>query len=430
MAIGNSCWELSLTVELDIDHIGAGGDGIAFHDGKTVYVPYSAPQDRVSANLEEPRGKGIAATISSIVSPGPDRAMPLCRHFGTCGGCALQHLSPEFNANWKRQRITDCLERTGLNGAVVEKTVTSPSHSRRRVEFVASKRKKGVMIGFHLRRSDQIFDAGDCPVLKPEMLALLKPLRQMLPAVLPQKSGARVTATVTDDGTDLLITADIDPDLAGREILAGFARDHNLSRISLKRRPKDEPEVISAPGKAEISLGSVKAAIAPGGFLQATVEGEQALIERAKTALKNARNIADLFAGCGSFSYPLVEKARVHAIDEEDGLLAALRQSANKNMLPITTERRDLFQRPLLVEELTGFDGLIFDPPRAGAAAQVDQIARTSIETVVGVSCNPVSFARDAKVLVDHGYDLESVLPVDQFLWSPHVELIAVFRKR
>ncbi len=418
-----------MTVDLEIEHIGAAGDGVASYKGQPVFVPYSAPGDVVSVELGEPRGKGLAAKITGLISPGPDRTNPDCRHFGTCGGCALQHLTSDFNANWKRQRIIDCLQRVGLDSIEVEKTVTSPPQSRRRVEFVASKRKKGVMVGFHLRRSDQIFDAGACPVLRPELLALLQPLRKMLPDILPRKSEARITATMAHEGIDILITADIDPDLYARETLADFAAENGLSRLSLRQKIGAPVEVITAPGESEIPLGPAMASLAPGGFLQATVEGEQALIERAKAALKNARNVVDLFAGCGSFSFPLSENARVHAADEDEGLISALRLTANKNILPITTERRDLFQRPLLAEELAAFDGLIFDPPRAGAAAQVEQIGRTSIETVVAVSCNPVSFARDLKTLIIQGYQPDSVLPVDQFLWSPHIEAIAVLRK-
>ncbi|MCR9212108.1 MAG: hypothetical protein NXI13_00205 [Proteobacteria bacterium] len=419
-----------MTIELEVDHIGSAGDGVAFHKGQSVFVPYSAPGDRVTVELGEPRGKGLTATITELISPGADRTEPSCRHFGTCGGCALQHLTADFNANWKRQRIIDCLDRVGLKSVDVENTVTSPPQSRRRVEFIASKRKKGVMVGYHLRRSNQIFDAGACPVLQPELLALLNPLRKMLPEILPRKSIARVTATMAYEGIDILITANIDDDLCAREILAKFATDNKLSRLSIRRKKGEAPEVIAAPGNSEISLGQVMANLAPGGFLQATIEGEHALTDRAKDALKDARNIVDLFSGCGSFSFPLVGEARILAVDEDEGLISALRQTANKNILPITSERRDLFQRPLLAEELAPFDGLIFDPPRAGAAAQAEQIAMSDIETVVAVSCNPVSFARDIKLLTDGGYEIASVLPVDQFLWSPHVEMVAVLSKK
>lgn len=415
--------------DLTIDHIGSSGDGVALDNGQIYYVPFTAPGDQISVSEGEPRGQGHMAEIEEINTPGPLRIDPMCNHFGTCGGCSLQHLNAAFIADWKRQRIVDCLSMSGISDTIVNPTITSPARSRRRVEFVASKRKKGVMIGYHVRRSHQVFDVGDCPVIHPSLFALVKPLRSTLPELMPRNSSARITATATDNGPDVLITSENDLSLEARQILAEFAAHNNLARISWRQKPNDVPEVVSAIKPASVRLGDKAVTLAPGGFLQATTAGEDALVTIAKKALQNCGNVVDLFAGCGSFSFPLSRSSKVHAVEGDEELVSALQGSANKNILPISTEIRDLFRRPLFTTELKAFDGLLFDPPRAGAKAQVEEIAESSIGTVVAISCNPVTFARDISNLVTAGYEIESIQPIDQFLWSPHVEMIAILHK-
>ncbi|MEX1035390.1 MAG: hypothetical protein WDZ54_05500 [Sneathiella sp.] len=418
-----------MTVELVIDHIGASGDGVAILDGQTYYVPFTAPGERIIATSGEARGNGLTATREEIITPGVDRIKPACRHFGLCGGCATQHLTPDFTAEWKRQKIVDCLSMAGISDAEVLPTLTSPPGSRRRVEFIAAKRKKGVMVGFHLRRSHQIFDVGDCPLLAPELLALVKPLRAMLPAILPRNSEAKVMATVTNNGPDLMITAEKELDLQTREALATFTSENALSRLSWRRNPAMAPEVVSARLPAEVSLADVEVTLPPGGFLQASADGEQALATFATEALTGATRILDLFAGVGSFTFPLAQFARVHAVEGDEELASGLQAAANRAIRPVTTERRDLFHRPLLPDELNNYDGLLFDPPRAGAKAQAGEIAKSEVAKVVAISCNPVTFARDIALLIAGGYRLGPVRPVDQFLWSPHIEMAAVLKR-
>ena len=418
-----------MAVELVIDHIGASGDGVAEMDGKRFYVPFSVPGEQLRASIIEERGGGTVAAIEEIITPGPERIKPVCRHFGTCGGCSLQHLAPAFTANWKRQRIIDCLSLAGVENVEILETITSPLGSRRRVEFIASKRKKGVMIGFHLRRSHQTFDIGDCPVIDATLLALVKPLRALLPPLLPRNSEAKIMATVTENGPDLLITAEKELDLETREALAAFTDTQKLARIAWRQSAKEVPEVIAARLPAEVQLNKVPVALPPGSFLQASKAGETALADFACDALIEARNITDLFAGVGSLTFPLAVHARVHAVEGDAELMNGLQAAANRAILPITSETRDLFHRPLLTEELNAFDGLVFDPPRAGAKAQAEEIAKSDIPTVVAISCNPVTFARDVKTLMDGGYSLGKVLPVDQFLFSPHIEMAAVLKR-
>ena len=416
-------------IELTISHIGSGGDGIATHRGKTYYIPFTAPGERISANVDDAKGDGNVCTIVEIIEESTERVKPSCRHFGLCGGCAMQHLSPDFTAEWKRQRILDCLERAGITDAHVLPTVTSPSGSRRRVEFIASKRKKGVMIGFHLRRSHQIFDIGDCPVIAPALLALVKPLRSLLPELLPRNSEARLLATETENGVDLLITADLTMDLDKREMLSAFAAEQSLARIAWRARPQDTPETIAARLPAEVRLGGIPTLLPPGSFLQATNAGEEALGAFAVNALRDAKRIVDLFAGVGSFTLPLSALAPVHGVEGDAELVKGLQMAANRAIRPVTTECRDLFQRPLLKDELNAFDGLLFDPPRAGAKAQALEIAKSDIPVVVAISCNPVTFARDITLLLDGGYQLGPLQPVDQFLFSPHVEMAALLTR-
>jgi len=419
-----------MMLELEITELGASGDGIGFLEGNQYYVPFTMPGDHVQIENPEKRGNGFLATLVNILTPSSNRSTPKCRHFGTCGGCSLQHIGDAELADWKQARVESTLQKAGIVNTLVNPTITSPENSRRRVEFVAAKRKKGVMIGYHLRRSKQIFDVGECPLIKQQILALVKPLRAMLPTVMPRNSKARLTITDTTNGLDLLITANFSIDLEAREILANFAQTNKLCRICWYDEEEKLLEQVSAIRPAEIAIGSKQGLIPPGGFLQATLEGQEALIRLALEALPSGAKILDLFSGCGSFSLPAAHQAKaVRAIEGDEELIFALQNAANKYMLPITTETRDLFRNPLIPDELNKFDAIIIDPPRAGATAQVEEIASCNVQHVVFISCNPVSYARDVKLLTDNGYELKEVTPIDQFRWSSHVELFSVLEK-
>lgn len=417
-------------LNLTIDHIGANGDGVAQVDGRACYVPYTAPGDVISATKKEDSGRGFTAEMTELHTPSSVRTKPACKHFGTCGGCSLQHLNAETVAKWKKDRILEPLLRAGLSPNSVKETMTSPTASRRRVEFVASKRKKGVMIGYHLKKSHQIFDIGECPVLSSDILALVKPMRMVLPKIMARNSEARLTLTSTINGPDLLISANISLDLHVRETLANFCQEHELSRITLLNEKERSNEVISARKPTSIKIERLEVEVPAGGFLQATEEGQETLITLMKKYLSKDKNVVDLFSGCGSFTLPAAyESKRVHAFEGNEEMVLALRKSANNHMLPVTAEYRDLFRRPLISDELNKFDTAIIDPPRAGAAAQVAELALSNIPRIIFISCNPNSFARDAKMLCDSGYELKEITPIDQFRWSPHVELFSIFEK-
>ncbi len=416
-------------IELTVETVGARGDGIAPGPAGPVYLPFTAPGDRVCARLGPKRGEGRAGEVTRLLQAGPDRVEPACPHFGTCGGCALQHLAPGFYRDWKRQLVAGALARRGLQEVAVETLIETPPGTRRRADFGLLRRRDGrVVIGYHERASNRLVDLAACPVLDPALVRLLDPLRDLLADLLrPGERGAAL-ATATDGGVDLLLEIPLEPDLAARERLAEFADAADLARLTLRLEDFDDPVARRRP--ATVAFGKAAVESPPGGFLQASPPAEAALTAAALTALTGAARVADLFAGAGTFALPLAETAAVHAVDSDAGLIGALKVAAAAAELHrVTTEVRDLYRRPLQASELKAYDAVLFDPPRAGARDQAEQLAASSVPVVVGISCNPASFARDARLLVDGGYRLARVQPVDEFLWSPHVELIGVFQR-
>jgi len=416
--------------EIKIEQLGSAGDGVGELDGVPCFVPYSAAGDVLRVNKVDNRGAGILAEIEEIITPSPDRQDIKCRHFGTCGGCSLQHLNDDFVADWKANLIRQALAQKDITDVVINPTVMSPEFSRRRVEFVAKKRKKGVMIGYHRPRSHQIFDVGECPLLQPELLALVKPLRAILPDLMPRNSEARLTLTATKNGVDLLVSIAAAIDLEGREQLATFAQTHKLCRISWYDETEKLMDQVASIKPAAITVGETDTLLPAGGFLQATLHGQETLVQLMLEHLPTKSRVVDLFAGCGTFTLPAAPFAKeVHAVEGSHTHTENMQLAANQQMLAVSTEARDLFRRPLLAEEFKGFDVVIIDPPRAGAKAQVQEIGLSNIKTVIFISCSPKSFARDAEVLLDYGFKMSPITPVDQFRWSTHIELFTTFTR-
>ncbi|MDP6705621.1 MAG: hypothetical protein QF893_04675 [Alphaproteobacteria bacterium] len=415
-------------VELTIDTLGGGADGIAQGPDGPVYVPYALPGERVAVEIEGRRSEGATARLVQVLEPARDRVTPACPHFGRCGGCALQHLAQAPYLAWKRQRVVDALARRGLNETPVHPTVATPAATRRRVRFAARRSKRGTTIGFNARRSRRIVDLTACPVLRPVIPALLPALRRLLDALLGVGESVDLQLTETTSGIDLWIVSAREPDLEARQALAAFAAEQDLARLHWGEA---EPQCIVVRRPAAIAFADVAVEVPADAFLQASIAGEAAIRDRVLVALGSARDVADLFAGCGTLSLPLAAAARVHAVDQDEAALTALAAAARARpgLAEVTVERRDLFLRPLGTAELGRFDAVVFDPPRAGARAQATAIASSSVPLVVAVSCHPGSFSRDARILIDGGYDLVEVVPIDQFLWSPHVELVATFRR-
>ena len=421
----------AVEVEALITRLGAQGDGIAEIDGAPVYVSGALPGERVTVRLGPPRGEGRSAALVQVLAAAPERISPPCPHFGSCGGCQLQHVSDETYADWKRGLVIEAAVRAGLPPEDAERRVgplvrTTPG-VRRRVTFGAAKRAGRVTVGFRGRRSRALVPIDRCLLVTDRVNGLLAPLPYLLETVLVDRTDAALMVTETEAGLDLLIAAQQGPDLAAREALAAFAEAEGLARLSWQAGG-ELPEPVVQRTAPVVRFGETPVSPPPGAFLQPSQKGESALIEAVRDAVGGAARIADLFAGCGTFALPLSETATVHAVEADPDALEALSAAARREQRRVTVERRDLDRRPLLADELADFQAVVFDPPRAGAKAQSAMLAESAVPVVVGVSCNPATWARDARTLIAGGYRLERVSPVDQFPWSRHVELVSAFR--
>lgn len=407
--------------EATISHLGGRGDGVARIAGAPVYVPFAAPGDRIA--LENGRAR--------IVAQGERRQPPACAHFGTCGGCQVQHLDIETYRNWKRDLVRLPLERAGIAVPELAATAESPPASRRRARFAARRLARGSVLGFNVARSHRIVPLSECPVLDPAIERLLPALAALVEALCPAGTALDLQATASEAGIDLVLHGLAEPDGAARALLGEWAHTQDLARLAFAGHDRGPPEILLTRRQPVLRWDEVALVPPPAGFLQATPAGEAALQAFVTRHLGAARRIVDLFAGCGTLSVPARRQAQVHAVDSDGAALAALdtaTRAAGRGRPP-SLERRDLFRRPLQPAELAAFDTAIFDPPRAGARDQATALAASGIGRVIAVSCNPSSFARDAALLVDGGFRLESVQPVDQFLWSAHMELAALFSR-
>ncbi|TCM82038.1 class I SAM-dependent RNA methyltransferase [Rhodovulum steppense] len=400
-------------MSLTIDRLSLRGEGVT---AEGVTVALALPGELVEGEIAEGR---IARP--RILTPVADRVRPPCPHFASCGGCALQHASDGFVAAWKTGVVETALAGQGL-AAPLDPIHTSPPASRRRAVLAGRRTKKGVLVGFHGRASDQIVAIPDCRLLHPDLMAAL-PGCEALVALGASRSGeVTLTLTRSEDGVDLAVTGSKPAAAAG---LAALAERHDLARLTWNG------EVIATRRPPRQRMGRAHVVPPPGAFLQATEDGQAALTQAVRAALAGAQRVADLFAGCGTFALPLAEAAEVHAVEGDAAMLAALDRGwrGAPGLKRVTHEARDLFRRPLRPDELARFDGAVIDPPRAGSEAQVDQIAASGLARLAYVSCNPVTFARDAKRLDSAGFRLGGVQVVDQFRWSSHVELVATFTR-
>ncbi len=417
-------------VEVAIESIGARGDGVGYSIGRPVYVPLTVPGDRLCVGLERPRGDGFAGRIVEILAGGPGRVPAPCPHFGECGGCALQHLEEQLYTAWKEQLLWTALARRGFADPPLRPMLRIAPGTRRRASLAAEQAGRSVRLGFHARESHRVVDATGCLVLTPALSALLSPLRDALLPVLADGERIAVTATATDSGVDLLLEGKRPLSLAARESLAALADGADLARVTW-RADRQPPDPVAIRRPARIVFGGVPVDLPLGAFLQPTAAGEAALVTAVTQALAGCDRVADLYAGCGTFTFPLARGARVHAVEGDAEAIGAVAAAARRAGLDsrVTTAQRDLASDPLSADELARFDGVVFDPPRAGAKSQAEQLARSTVSKVAAVSCDPATFARDARILVDGGYRLLEATPIDQFIWSPHVEIVALFAR-
>lgn len=399
-----------MTEGAPIVRIAAKGDG-ATADGR--HAPLAAPGD-----ILLPDGR---------LEHGPHHATPPCRHFPACGGCQLQHCDDESLADYVRSRVVGALAGQGLEAVDVSPAHLSPPRTRRRAALRAVRVGKALHLGFSGEGSHRIIDMQQCEVLHPALFALVAPLRALLHGMAGDRQAVHARMTLADQGVDLALENVRAEGLAAAERLSAFAQEYRLARLSI-----DEgfgPQARHEPEPVTVTLGGVPVALPPHAFLQATADGEAALLAAVRGALAGARSLADLFSGIGTFALGLGEGRAVYAAEAARDAVLALQGAANRTQRKLVVEHRDLFRRPLVPQELERFDAVLLDPPRAGAREQVMQLAAARVPIVAYVSCNPGSFARDARHLVDGGYRLEQISPVGQFRWSTHIELAAIFRR-
>jgi len=410
--------------EVLVESLGAGGDGLASTPAGRVFVPFTLPGERWRVRPERPVEGGWLATPLERLD-GPERAEPVCPHFGTCGGCRLQHLPADAYAAFKRDRVRAALARRGLGDAPVEEVRTALPRSRRRLRLALAREGGGLRLGFRQRGSRAVVPVASCPIARPELETLLAPLAAGLVPVLAPSYPAELSLTLAENGVDVLLHADRTPSLPEREGLAALADQLDLARVAWGAG-EGPPEPIAERRAPFVRLADVPVVLPPGAFLQATTYAEAELAAAVRDWSAGARSAADLYAGLGTLGLPLAAAgARVHAVELAGEPLRALQAAANARHLPLTTEVRDLVRRPLAGPELDRFDLVLLDPPRAGALAQAQALAQSRVPRVLYAACDPGTFARDARVLTDAGFRLRQVRPIDQFLYSPEVELIA-----
>jgi 23S rRNA (uracil1939-C5)-methyltransferase len=416
-----------VSIRLDIREIGARGDGVAELDGRRYFVPFTLPGETVDAEPRDKRGEGIAADLLEVLAPSRHREAPPCAHFKVCGGCALQHWRRDAYTAWKVELIVRALAQRGVEAPRFEPPLVGAPGERRRADFVLRRQGRRVVAGFHERASAEIVDVGTCVVVRPALDALLEPLRASLASVLPDGGAADAMVNETASGLDLLIRPHrrLDLSLERREALVALAEGADLARLCWGDRASAEPVVVRRTPL--VVFGEARIEPPPGAFLQATQRAEQAMRAMVGAWTGDAPKLVDLFAGLGALSLGRTGKLALFESDRQ--AVAAVAAAARRLGGKVTAERRDLFRNPLTAAELDAFDAVLLDPPRAGAAAQSAELARAKVPRVVYGSCDPGSFARDARTLQDGGYRLEKLLPVDQFLWSPHIELIALFAR-
>ncbi|THF55681.1 class I SAM-dependent RNA methyltransferase [Ollibium composti] len=402
-----------------IDRLGAQGDGIAAGEGGEVFIPFTLPGETVTAARLKDR-----ADLIAVLDPSPLRIDPACRHFGTCGGCALQHMQGEAYRAWKRERVVQALRSRKIEAEVAPLVACEPG-TRRRAAFTARRTEAGMLLGFNRHLSTEIVALEECPVLLPEIVAALPMLRALAALACGTPKPFHIAVTATASGLDVAIHDAGRLDERRRHQLADFAIREGLARVTV------DAEIVIEPKKPVVMFGDIAVQPPPGTFLQATEAAEMTMAGLVAGHLSRAKRIADLFSGCGSFALRLAPKAKIHAVESDAAALAALDRGFRfaPGLKRVTMEKRDLFRRPLTAKELDGYDGVVFDPPRAGAEDQSKQLARSQVPLVAAVSCNPVTLARDLRILLDGGYALKSVVPIDQFLWSPHVEAVALLEK-
>ena len=412
-----------MTERLRIDHLAHRGDGVAETSQGTVFVPYTLPGETVE--VERVAGHPDRRHLLRVVEASAERIAPFCPHFGVCGGCAVQHWIPERYRAWKRGLVVAALQQAGIDAPVGD-LIDAHGEGRRRVTFHARGHGRGLLeVGFAALRAHQIVPIDRCPVLAPSLDGALKAAWAIAEELKPESKPLDIQITATDAGLDVDVRGSGALAPARMQELAQIATAHRLARLTR------HGELVAQRATPTLRIGPATIALPPAAFLQSTQAGEETLGKLVLDHADGARNVADLFCGLGPSALRLAERSRVSAVDQDAAAIAALSLATRntRGLKPIEAQTRDLFRRPWVAPEFKNFDAVVFDPPRQGAEAQARELAKSQVPLVIAVSCNPTTFARDTRILIDGGYRLAAVTPVDQFRHSAHVEIVARFER-
>lgn len=418
-------------IEIDIGYLAGMGDGAAKYNGKNVLTSLTCAGDKVSAKILSEASDHIKAELLEVLTPSKDRQQPACQHFGKCGGCALQHLNNETYTNFKSNILLKIINDLDANPSIIKPLVQISNKSRRRADFKIKINKGDVSIGFFAKKSHDVVDLNECPVTEDKIMQFLPILKNCLQNLKKPGIFESVDITLLDSGLDVIFNLCKKIKTPDFEKLAMLQKEKNIARLSYKLSDSDSYENIYV-GDAFIKFSNAEIYLPRGAFLQATKQGQQAITQFVLEHLKPCQNIADLYAGCGTYSFYLIENAkRVAAFEGDEQMISSMHNAASDCgfATKISTNTRDLFVNPLSIEELKTFDGVVINPPRNGALPQIKNLGKSGIKNIVMVSCNPSTFKRDAKALLESGYKMTSTMAIDQFLWSKHLEIVASFVK-
>lgn len=419
-------------IEVTIFGIGNKGDGLGKDDsGHGFYVPYATEGDVLKVRVTGKRDDDFIAEIREIVTPGEHRTDAPCPYYTRCGGCNLQHIDSKSYSQWKSHKVWETLRRSQITTALDAPVLVGP-HSRRRASFAVMKKGKKIIFGFNAKGSHRIEEIGHCLLLNDPLNKLIAPLRDLMPQIMKREGRGDIIINYPGDAADIVFALPGPVELKVHQHLVRFAERYNIGRLSWQQDGKGSPEIIAQRCAVTTRFSETLVELPPAPFLQPSKDGETALVNFALSALNHEKKILDLYAGCGSFTFALATVGIVHAVESHAPALKSLELSAGRAGLGgrITTEVRDLDRQPLMGKELSRFDAILFDPPRAGAREQTRFLAESDVPLIIAISCNPATFGRDAAILIEGGYEIEKIMPVDQFTWSDHVEVAAIFRKK
>lgn len=411
--------------ETTIETVGAGGDGVGQHDGQPVYVPKTAPGERVRVRAEK-KSDAYYAQVLKLETASAERVAAPCPHYEDCGGCAFQHIRPEAYQDWKAARVRTVLDRAGIAPEIWESPAFLDAATRRRTTMAVLRTGETLLMGYHAPRSHRVVPVDACLILDPLLDQKIQAIKPLIARLAPVRTALDLTVQIIDGAFDVVLTGAWRKGdyftLEQNEALAALINEMGIARVSLREKDNDPAEMILSQGPVMKRFGALRVALPPGAFLQASEAGESALRDFVLAHARGFKRVADLFCGSGTFTGPLLETgAEVYAADSEAEAIAALKNPR------LRAERRNLFKEPLNLTELARFEAVVIDPPRAGAKDQFEALAQSDLRTIVSISCNPATFARDARTLLDGGYTLKNLKLIDQFVWSAHVEVAGAF---